>query len=179
MNRKLQNQELQRLSTDEFRRAKKIPVIVVLDEIRSAYNVGSVFRTADAFLIEAIFLCGFTPVPPNREIQKTALGANESVRWKYFKNIVDAISELKNSGYKIVAVEQTVNSVSLEHFNPSKSEKLALIFGNEVGGVSDDVIVVSDVCLEIPQYGTKHSLNIAVCTGIVLQNLFQKIKKPA
>lgn len=177
MNRKLRNEDLQRISAEEFKKAKKIPVIIVLDDVRSAYNVGAIFRTADAFLIEAIFLCGFTPFPPHREIQKTALGANETVAWKYFINIEDAVSELKNSGFKIVSIEQTEQSVSLDKFEPEKNQKLAVIFGNEVGGVSQKIIDASDVCVEIPQYGTKHSLNIAVCAGIVLWRLFQGVEK--
>lgn len=177
MPRKLKNAELQRLSTSEFKGAHKTPVIIVLDDIRSAYNVGSVFRTADAFLIEAIYLCGFTPAPPHREIQKTALGANETVAWKYFKNSMEAISELKGSGYKIAVVEQTENSVSLNDFLIHKNEKFAVVFGNEVGGVAQSAIDEAACCIEIPQFGTKHSLNIAVCAGIVIWDLFRKIMK--
>lgn len=175
--RKLKNEELKRLSAIDFKKVPKVPVIIVLDDIRSAYNVGSVFRTADAFLIEAIFLCGFTPAPPNREIQKTALGANETVDWKYFKNTEEAISELRGSGYKIAAVEQTENSVMLNDFTVQKGEKFAVVFGNEVGGVTQPVVDAADFCIEIPQFGTKHSLNIAVCAGIVLWELFQKLHK--
>lgn len=177
MNRKLKNEELSRISATEFKSAPKTPVVIVLDDIRSAYNVGSVFRTADAFLAEAIYLCGFTPVPPHREIQKTALGANETVSWKYFKSAVSAIEELRHSGYKIAAVEQTENSVVLNKFFAAKGEKLAVVFGNEVGGVAQPVIDSADVCIEIPQFGTKHSLNIAVCAGIVIWDLFLKTRK--
>lgn len=177
MNRKLKNAELGRISADEFRVVPKIPVVIVLDDIRSAYNVGSVFRTADAFLVEAIYLCGFTPVPPHREIQKTALGANETVHWKYFKSTVSAIAELKQSGYKIAVVEQTENSVLLNKFSAARGEKLAVVFGNEVGGVAQPVVAGADVCIEVPQFGTKHSLNIAVCAGIVIWELFRKTGK--
>ncbi len=177
MNRKLRNEELNRLSTNEFKVFPKIPVIIVLDNIRSAYNVGSVFRTADAFLIKGIYLCGFCPFPPNREIQKTALGANETVDWKYFPNILMALGELKNSGYKIVSVEQTLNSIPLNSFIPQKEIPLAIVFGNEVNGISQEVVDASDYCLEVPQFGTKHSLNISVCAGIVLWEIFQKTKK--
>lgn len=174
MYRKLKNAELQRLTASEFKKAAKIPVIVVLEDVRSAYNVGAVFRTADAFLIESVYLCGFTPVPPHREIQKTALGANETVDWKYYPSADSAIAVLKDAGYKIVAVEQVEDSILLQDFSVKKEEKLAIIFGNEVGGVSQTVIDNADACIEIPQYGTKHSLNIAVCTGIVLWELLRK-----
>ena len=177
MNRKLKNEELKRLSAEDFKRTPKTPIIVVLDDIGSAYNVGAVFRTADAFLIESMYLCGFTPTPPNREIQKTALGANETIQWKYFKNTDSAILELKHARYKIAAVEQTENSIMLNNFTFNASlpiRKLAVVFGNEVGGVSQSVVDSADVCIEVPQIGTKHSLNIAVCAGIVLWDLFQK-----
>ncbi len=177
MPRKLKTEELKRLSVNDFKSTPKTPIVIVLDDIRSAYNVGSVFRTADAFLIEAIYLCGFTPCPPNREIQKTALGANETVQWKYSENITKVLQELKNSGYKIAVVEQTDNSVFLNDFSINNREKLAVVFGNEVGGVNQLAIEIADVCIEIPQFGTKHSLNIAVCAGIVLWELFPKIKK--
>lgn len=162
----------------EFNVAVKIPIIIVLDDIRSAYNVGSIFRTADAFLVESIFLCGFTPAPPHREIQKTALGANVTVAWKYFQSIVEAVKELKSAGYRIAVVEQTENSVLLNEFSAQSGEKIALVFGNEIGGVSPEVVDASDVCIEIPQYGTKHSLNISVCAGIVLWDLLLKVKQP-
>lgn len=175
--RKLKNEELGRISEKEFRAAIKTPVVVVLDNIRSAHNVGSVFRTSDAFLLEAVFLCGYTPCPPNREIHKTALGATGTVLWKYFKSGTDAVAELKSSGYRIVVVEQTENSVPLNNFGVKKGEKTAVVFGSEVGGVDQHLIDLADLCVEIPQSGTKHSLNIAVCAGIVLWDMFLKMNK--
>ncbi|MCW3109375.1 MAG: tRNA/rRNA methyltransferase [Segetibacter sp.] len=160
--------ELGRKSVEEFKQALKTPVIAVLDNIRSMHNVGSVFRTADAFLIEAIFLCGYTPQPPHRDINKTALGATESVDWIYYTKTTEAIQELKNKGYRIFAVEQTEGSISLEKFSAKADEKIAVIFGNEVEGVQDDVLKLVDGSIEIPQLGMKHSLNISVATGIVL-----------
>jgi len=159
--------ELNRKSTDEFKKAEKIPIIIVLDNVRSMNNVGSVFRTADAFLVEAIYLCGVTAKPPHREIQKTALGATETVNWKYFETTIDAVKTLKNEGYKIYAVEQVDNSIMLNKFTPD-SNKIALVFGNEITGVEQAVIDVCDACIEIPQHGTKHSLNISVSMGIVV-----------
>ena len=176
MNRKLKNDELNRISIDEYKSANKTPIIVVLDNIRSLNNIGSVFRTADAFLIEAVYLCGITAQPPHREIQKTALGATESVTWKHFESTTDAINELKSSNYKIAAIEQAENSVMLNDFKVIKDEKIAVIFGNEVKGVEQTVIDNSDVVIEIPQYGTKHSLNISISAGVVLWDLLQKIK---
>jgi tRNA G18 (ribose-2'-O)-methylase SpoU len=176
MNRKLQNDELNRISIDEYKTADKTPIIVVLDNIRSLNNIGSVFRTADAFLIEAVYLCGITAKPPHREIQKTALGATESVTWKYFESTLDAIIDLKEKNYKIASIEQTENSVMLNQFNLKKNEKIAVIFGNEVNGVEQDVINKSDVIIEIPQYGTKHSLNISISAGVVLWDLLQKAR---
>lgn len=166
--RKLSMDELCRKTIEEFKKADKTPVIAVLDNIRSMHNVGSVFRTADAFLIEAIFLCGYTPQPPHRDINKTALGATESVDWMYFATTVDAVNELKNNGYKVYAIEQTEGSISLQHFASGNSEKIALVFGNEVEGISNDVLPLTDGCIEIPQMGMKHSLNISVAAGIVL-----------
>ena len=166
--RKLNMDELGRKTVEEFKQSAKTPVIAVLDNIRSMHNVGSVFRTADAFLIEAIFLCGYTPQPPHRDINKTALGATESVDWMYFSSTVDAVSELRNNGYKVYAIEQTEGSISLQNFVASASEKIALIFGNEVEGVSYDVLPLTDGSIEIPQLGMKHSLNISVAAGIVL-----------
>jgi 23S rRNA (guanosine2251-2'-O)-methyltransferase len=161
--------ELGRKSVEEFKQASKTPVIAVLDNIRSMHNVGSVFRTADAFLIEAIFLCGYTPQPPHRDINKTALGATESVDWIYFANAQEAVLELKNKGYKIFAVEQTEGSISLEKFSDrGDSDKMAVVFGNEVEGVQDNVLKLVDGSIEIPQLGMKHSLNISVAAGIVL-----------
>ncbi len=173
--KKLQNDELNRLSVDDFKRAEKTPIVVVLDNIRSLNNVGSAFRTADAFRIEAIYLCGITARPPHREIHKTALGATDSVSWKYFKKTTDAINELSNKGYRVISVEQVDNSVMLNNFKPSDNEKYALVFGNEVQGVEDAVIQMSDTVLEIPQMGTKHSFNITVSVGIVLWDFFSKL----
>jgi len=168
--------ELNRKSAEEFKKAEKIPVIIVLDNVRSMNNVGSVFRTADAFLIEAIYLCGVTAKPPHREIQKTALGATETVNWKHFETTMDAVNSLKNDGYKIYAVEQADKSVMLDKFTPAK-DKMALVFGNEVSGVEQAVIDVCDACIEIPQSGTKHSLNIAVSAGIVMWEVTKSISK--
>jgi tRNA G18 (ribose-2'-O)-methylase SpoU len=158
--------ELNRKSVDEFKEAKKLPVVVILENIRSAYNVGSVFRTADAFLIEFIFITGYTARPPHKEISKTALGAQDSVDWKSFNTTAEAITELKNKGYKIFAVEQVKDSISLEKI--SIESPVAFIFGNEVSGVEQEVISLCDGCIEIPQWGMKHSLNISVAAGIVL-----------
>jgi len=173
--KKLKMSELNRLSTEEFKEKKKFPVVVILDNIRSALNVGSVFRTGDAFLIEKIYLCGITAQPPNNEIHKTALGATDSVEWQYFENGTDVISLLKSLRYKIVAVEQVDKSVSLESFTPDFNEKYAFIFGNEVKGVEQNLIDECDFCIEIPQLGTKHSLNISVSAGIVLWEVFRKL----
>ncbi len=175
MNRKLKNEELNRISLDEFKSSQKTPLIIVLDNIRSLNNIGSVFRTADAFLIEAVYLCGITAQPPHREIQKTALGATETVNWKYFNSTIDALKELKINHFKIAAIEQTEDSEMLNDFTLSKNEKLAVIFGNEVKGVEQEVIDISDTVIEIPQYGTKHSLNISVSCGVVIWDLFQKV----
>ena len=165
--RKLKNNELARISVEDFKSAKKTPIIVVLDNVRSAMNVGSVFRTADAFLIERIYLCGITATPPNKEIMKTALGANDSVDWEYMKETKDIIRKLKAENHHIVGVEQTENATLLNNFKiPSK--KVVLIFGHEVFGVSQGVINMCDECINIPQFGTKHSLNIAVSVGVVL-----------
>jgi tRNA G18 (ribose-2'-O)-methylase SpoU len=173
--RKLANKELRRLSPQEFKHAPKIPLIVVLDNVRSLYNIGSVFRTADAFRVEAIYLCGITATPPHREIRKTALGAEETVSWKYFKQTKDGIAELKSAGWKIIAIEQAEGSILLNEFHTGKNEKLALVFGNEIDGVGQDVMNLADGCIEIPQSGTKHSLNIAVSAGIVVWELWKKI----
>ena len=160
--------ELERKTVDEFKQAKKIPVVVVLDEIRSMNNVGSVFRTADSFLVEAIYLCGYTPTPPHRDIQKTALGATETVTWKHVDTTLLAIQELKEKGYRIWAVEQVHGSKMLHTFTWNRDEKMAFVFGNEVMGVKEEVIAVCDGVVEIPQLGSKHSLNISVSAGIVL-----------
>lgn len=172
--RKLLNQELNRKSVNEFKQASKTPVIIVLDSVRSLNNVGSVFRTADAFLVEAIYLCGITGTPPNKDIQKTALGSTESVAWKHFKTALEAVAELKQNNYLVFAIEQTQSAVMLNDFKPDKNRKLAVIFGNEVKGVQQEVIDACAGVIEIPQVGTKHSLNIAVSVGIVIWDLFQK-----
>lgn len=172
--RKLQTDEIIRISVTEFMEAEKIPVVVVLDNIRSQHNIGSVFRTADAFRIEAVHLCGITAMPPSREIQKTALGATESVVWKYYDSTRQSITELKEAGYHIVSIEQVSGSIMVQDFMPD-SGKYALVLGNEVHGIADDIIDLSDSCLEIPQAGTKHSLNIAVAAGIVLWEFFSKL----
>lgn len=166
--RKLSMDELNRKSVVEFREAEKIPVIAVLENIRSAYNVGSVFRTADAFLIEGIYITGYTAKPPHKEITKTALGAQDSVDWSYFENSKSAIEELKKNGYKIFAVEQVADSISLERLSALDIGKIAFIFGNEVSGVEQETILLCDGCIEIPQFGMKHSLNVSVAVGIVL-----------
>lgn len=173
--RKLTNDELNRKSVTEFRSSEKSPFIIVLDNIRSLNNVGSIFRTADAFIVEALYLCGITATPPHREIQKSALGATESVVWKYFDNTSDAVKSLRGSGFTIVSVEQAEGSVSLEDFTPEEGKKYALVFGHEVRGVSEEVVRMSDACVEIPQYGTKHSFNVAVSAGIVLWHLSHRI----
>jgi len=166
--RKLTMEELNRKSVDEFKESEKHKVIAILENIRSAYNVGSVFRTADAFLIESIYITGYTAKPPHKEITKTALGAQETVYWKYFETTKEAIDALKKDGYKVFAVEQVTDSISLEKIHNLSVEKIAFIFGNEVSGVEHDTISLCDGCVEIPQFGMKHSLNISVAAGIVL-----------
>jgi len=166
---------MNRLSIADFKEAGKIPVVAVLDNVRSQHNIGSVFRTADAFRLQCIHLCGITATPPNREIHKTALGATESVAWKYFKSTIDSVNELRGEGYTIIAVEQALGSTLIDKFSPETGKKYALIFGNEVHGVEDEVIFASDLCLEIPQSGTKHSLNVSVTAGIILWSFFAKI----
>ena len=173
--KKLKNSELNRISIEEFKKSKKIPITILLENIRSAHNIGSVFRTADSFLINEIILCGISAQPPNKDIRKTALGSSESVEWKYEKNIEVAIQKLKDEGNKIISVEQTTNSISLENFKPSKNSKYAIIFGNEVNGIEQRTIDLSDMAIEIPQYGTKHSLNISVAAGIIIWGIFSKI----
>lgn len=172
--RKLLNRELERKTVAQFRKSEKSPFAIVLDNVRSQSNVGSIFRTADAFLTKAIYLCGITAKPPNREIQKTALGATESVTWKYFPKTTDAILDLKEEGYKIIGIEQTEGSVELQDMHVEKGEKYALVFGHEVDGVDQNVLNLCDICVEIPQFGTKHSFNIAVSAGIVLWELNKK-----
>jgi len=176
MFKKLQNDELNRISADEMKLAEKVPVTIVLDNIRSLNNIGSVFRTADAFLMEQIYLCGITAIPPHRDIQKTALGATETVNWNHFNSTLEAIEQLKQQGYKIAAVEQTENSTSLNNFKVNRNEKWALVFGNEVSGVDQDVINHCDVVIEIPQFGSKHSLNISVSAGILLWEMQKQFR---
>jgi len=166
-------EELNRKSVEEFRRSEKIPIIVVLENIRSAYNVGSVFRTSDAFLLESIYICGYTAYPPHKEIKKTALGAEETVKWKYFKKANEAIGELRKENYRIYSVEQAMNSHPLQQIKFEKNEKLAVIFGNEVTGVEQSTIELTDGCIEIPQLGMKHSLNIATAVGVVLWEMIR------
>ena len=171
--RKLSTSELNRKTTEEFKRSDKTPIIVVLDNVRSLNNIGSLFRTADAFLLESIYLCGISATPPHKEIYKTALGAEETVPWKYFETTDTAIEELKNSGYTLVAVEQTENSISLEDFEIHSDAKYVLIFGNEVKGVQQEIIDKCDFSVEIPQFGTKHSFNVSVSAGIVLWECYR------
>lgn len=171
--RKLKNNELERKTVLEFKKANKIPVIIILDNIRSLNNIGSVFRTSDAFMIENIFLCGITATPPHNEIRKTALGSTKSVNWIYFKNIEDAIRKLKSENYKIISVEQVENGIMLQNYKIDRKKRYALIFGNEVKGVQQKVINLSDDCIEIRQEGTKHSLNISVCAGIVIWEFYK------
>jgi len=173
--KKLKNSELDRISIEEFKKSKKIPITILLENIRSAHNIGSVFRTADSFLINEIILCGISAQPPNKDIRKTALGSSESVEWRYEKNIDKAIKKLKDEGNKIISIEQTTNSISLENFKPSNKNKYAIIFGNEVNGIDQRTIDLSDMTIEIPQYGTKHSLNISVAAGIIIWDIFSKI----
>ncbi|SHJ78771.1 SpoU rRNA Methylase family protein [Arenibacter nanhaiticus] len=173
--RKLENSELDRLNVEEFKQVEKTPVCIVLDNVRSLNNIGSVFRTADAFLIEKIYLCGITATPPHKDIHKTALGATESVTWEYRESALALVQELQEGGYATYSVEQAENAVMLNEFKVAKDQKYALIFGNEVKGVSQDVVSKSDGVLEIPQYGTKHSLNISVSVGIVVWDVWSKL----
>lgn len=173
---KLKLDELNRASVEEFKRQQKLPVVVVLDNVRSLHNVGSIFRTCDGFAVEEVILCGITGQPPHREIEKTALGATHSIDWRYFESTLLAIEDLRTRGYHITAVEQAKNSIQLNDFRALSAKKYALIFGNEVNGVSDEVMSTVDDCIEIPQFGTKHSFNIVVSAGIVLWDLFAKLK---
>lgn len=173
--KKLKLDELGRISVDEFKLSAKLPVCVVLDNIRSLHNVGSAFRTSDAFKLEKIYLTGITGTPPHREIEKTALGATSSVAWQYAENPTEVLKALKAEGYTIIAIEQTTESQSLQNFNPEPAGKYCLVFGNEVHGVSEEAIELADIALEIPQAGTKHSLNISVCLGIVAWEFFRKL----
>jgi tRNA G18 (ribose-2'-O)-methylase SpoU len=174
--RKLDNKELNRKTLDDFKNTEKMPLVVVLDNIRSLNNIGSVFRTSDALLVDKIVLCGISGTPPNKDIHRTALGAEDSVKWEYFEKTVDAIHNLKENGYKVISLEQTVGSIDLMEYMPQNSIKYALVFGNELRGVEQDVINLSDECIEIPQFGTKHSFNIAVSAGIVLWDFSAKLR---
>ena len=174
MSRKKTMIELHRMGVEEYKEVEKLPVTVVLDSVRSEMNVGSVMRTADAFLIERIVLCGITPQPPKPEIHKTALGAEESVDWQYYPTTIAAVEDLKRDGYLICSIEQVHDSVSLEKFIIEKGQKIAVVMGNEVKGVSQEVVDASDVCVEIPQHGTKHSLNISCCAAIVMWHLYAR-----
>ncbi len=173
--KKIANPDLGRLTVEEFKKTEKSKIIIILDDIRSLNNVGSVFRTSDAFKIKKIYLCGITATPPHREIQKTALGATETVEWEYRENVIDLIKELKKNEVDVFAIEQVENSISLEKFQPNKTKNTAIVFGNEVMGVSQEAINICDGYIEIPQFGTKHSLNISVSCGVVVWDLFCKL----
>ena len=175
--RKLLNNELNRPSVEEFKKIEKIPLIVVLDNVRSQHNIGAVFRTSDAFLIEGVYLCGITATPPNAEIHKSALGAETTVNWKYFQNTLDAIDELAQNGYTLVSIEQADKAIELSDFEILKEKKYAFIFGNEVKGVLQEVVDKCNYCVEIAQFGTKHSLNISITAGIVIWEFFNKFKR--
>jgi tRNA G18 (ribose-2'-O)-methylase SpoU len=177
--RKLKNSELDRLSIDDFKQVKKTPIIVVLDNVRSLNNIGSVFRTCDAFLIEKIYLCGITATPPNKDIHKTALGSTETVEWEYVENITDLVQRLKSENIKVISIEQAEKATMLNDFQPEDNTSYALVFGNEVKGVKQEVVSASDLVLEIPQFGTKHSLNISVSVGVVVWDVFAKLKGKA
>lgn len=174
--RKLKLQELNRLTVEDFKTTEKTPMVLVLDNIRSGLNVGSAFRTADGFALEKIYLCGITAQPPHREILKTAIGATDSMAWEHAKDTTTVIQQLQADNYLVVAVEQAADSISLPDFQLPKDKKIALVFGNEVRGVSQDAMDLVDKCLEVPQFGTKHSFNISVCVGIVVWELFRKLK---
>ena len=173
--RKLQNEELNRISTDAFKQVDKLPLVIVLDNIRSQNNVGSVFRTSDAFRVAKLYLCGITATPPHREIHKTALGAEDSVEWEYFTETEEAITKLKNDGYHIYAIEQAENSTSLENFCINTQQRTAIVFGNEVKGVQQEIIDQANGCVEIPQFGTKHSFNVSVTAGMGLWQLVKPL----
>lgn len=175
MNKKLKTNELQRVSLEEFKQQDKFPIILVLDNIRSLNNIGSMFRTADGLNIEAVFLCGITAQPPHREINKTALGATDSVKWKYFNSALTATKELQNNGWKVYALEQAEKTTLLQDFGFAKNDKVAIVVGNEVEGVSQEVIDSCDGVLEIPQFGTKHSFNVSISAGMILWHLVQKL----
>ena len=174
--RKLKNSELDRVDVEGFKAAEKTPLIIVLDNIRSLNNIGSVFRTADAFLIEKIYLCGITAKPPHKDINKTALGATDSVDWEYAENTIDPVKNLKSQGVLVASIEQAESAISLENFSLQKVQKYAVVFGNEVKGVQQEIVNASDAVIEIPQYGTKHSLNISVSVGVVIWDFFSKLK---
>ena len=173
--KKLRTVEMQRLSVEEFREAEKLPLVVVLDDVRSMHNVGSVFRTGDAFRVEAVYLCGITSTPPMAEIHKTALGAEDSVSWRYFANTMEALETLKSEGYEIYSIEQAHGSTMLQDFTPETGKKYAVILGNEVKGVHQEVVDASDGCLEIPQFGTKHSMNVSVTAGIIIWHFARQL----
>lgn len=175
--RKLKVTEMNRLTMEQFKEASKLPLVVVLDEVRSLHNIGAVFRTSDAFLIKSIFLCGITATPPHPEMHKTALGAEYTVDWKYFKETRQAVEELKASGYTILAVEQCEGSISLADFALDKDKRYAVVLGNEVKGVQQEIVDMCDGCVEIPQYGTKHSLNVSVTAGIILWEFANKLMR--
>ena len=177
MPRKLRIEEMDRLSIEEFKQADKSPLVIILDNIRSLHNVGSIFRTADAFCLEAVYLCGITGIPPHREIHKTALGASDSVDWKYFENSIDAVNYLKEKNYTIVCLEQAEGSTKLNDFEAQKDKRYALVLGNEVKGVDQKVIDACHECLEIPQYGTKHSLNVSISGGIAIWAILAKLEQ--
>ena len=173
--RKIRTIEMQRLSIEEFKEADKLPLIVVLDDVRSMYNIGSVFRTCDAFRVEALYLCGICQTPPSTEIHKTALGAEDSISWKYFKTALEAVDELKKEGYQVLSVEQVEHSTKLQTFIPQANKQYAVVLGNEVKGVHQEVVDASDGCLEIPQLGTKHSMNVSVTAGIIIYKFAEKL----
>nr|WP_321237577.1 RNA methyltransferase [uncultured Psychroserpens sp.] len=175
--RKLKNSELERLNVDEFKSAEKTPLIIILDNIRSLNNVGSVFRTSDAFLVEKIYLCGITAIPPHNDIRKTALGSTETVDWEYIEHTIDIVNQLKSENVNVISIEQAEHATMLNEFQPQANQTYALVFGNEVKGVAQDVVDTSDVVIEIPQFGTKHSLNISVSCGVVVWDVFSKMKK--
>lgn len=175
--RKLKITEMNRLTVEEFKKADKLPLVVVLDEVRSLHNIGAVFRTSDAFLVNKIYLCGITATPPNAEMHKTALGAENTVDWKYFKNTEDAVNELHNDGYTVLSIEQCDGSTMLDNLVLDENKKYAIIMGNEVKGVKQEIVDMCDGCIEIPQYGTKHSLNVSVTAGIILWEFANKLVK--
>lgn len=174
--RKLKVEELNRISPEEFQEAEKTPLVVVLDNVRSQNNIGSVFRTSDAFRVEEIILCGITATPPNVEIHKTALGAEDTVKWSYYEDTISAVNRLKQEGYEVFSIEQTENSSSLDEFKATKDKKYAVVFGHEVHGVQQEVIDISAGCIEIPQFGTKHSLNVSVSAGIVIWDFYKQLR---